>query len=110
MDVFIAPIREDGLLGLDFLQAQSYALCANSGLKLDNRKYKTIIQKVSLRAIRTLCKETIILPACIVKCLYRENVQKILVSQNTDWLCQYATVKTRFKLLDVHWWILINLI
>ena len=62
-DVFVAPIREDGLLGLDFLQAHNYNLGAEFGLKLNKKKYKTVIEKVPLRAIRIRCKETVILPA-----------------------------------------------
>ncbi|MCG7870380.1 MAG: hypothetical protein JAY74_28925 [Candidatus Thiodiazotropha taylori] len=96
-DVFIAPIREDGLLGLDFLQAHNYVLCANSGLKLNNKKYKTIIEKVSLRAIRILCKETVILPACsemVIPGECAENfgkpkhglVMPVCDSENTDYI------------------------
>ena len=63
-DVFVAPIREDELLGLDFLQAYNYVLGAEFGLKLNKKKYKTVIQKVPLRAIRIRCKETVVIPAC----------------------------------------------
>ena len=37
-DVFVAPIREDGLMGLDFLQAHNYVLGAEFGLKLNKKK------------------------------------------------------------------------
>ena len=48
---------------LIFLQAHNYHLGAEFGLKLNKKKYKTVIQKVPLRAIRIRCKETVILPA-----------------------------------------------
>ncbi len=60
---FVAPIREDGLLGLDFLQAHKYVLSAENGLKLNNRKYPTIIQKVNLRAIKVKCNGSVTVPA-----------------------------------------------
>ncbi|MCG8112852.1 MAG: RNase H-like domain-containing protein [Candidatus Thiodiazotropha taylori] len=80
-DVFVAPIREDGLLGLDFLQAHSYSLSSESGLKLNKRKYKTIIQKVHLRAVRVICKDTIVLPA---------NCEMVVPG-----MCPESTLKTR---------------
>ena len=63
-DVFVAPIREDGLLGQDFLQAHNFVIGAEFDLKLNKKKYKTIIQKVPLRANRIRCKDTVVLPAC----------------------------------------------
>ncbi len=39
-------------LGLDFLQANKYVLSADSGLRLNNKKYSTIVQKVPFRVIR----------------------------------------------------------
>ncbi|MCG8033309.1 MAG: DDE-type integrase/transposase/recombinase [Candidatus Thiodiazotropha taylori] len=77
-DVFIAPIREDGLLGLDFLQAHNYVLGAESGLKLNKKKYKTVIQKVPLRAIKIRCKETVVLPA------YSEVIVSGECAENVD--------------------------
>ena len=62
-DVFIAPIREDGLLGLDFLQNHNYALSALSGLKLNKKRYSTNVHRVPYRAIRVTLKEETILPA-----------------------------------------------
>ena len=47
-DFCLAPIREDGLIGLNFLQANDYAMGAKSGLRLNNRKYETVVEKVPL--------------------------------------------------------------
>ena len=47
-DVFVAPIREDGLIGLDFLQIHDYVLGAKTGLRLNNRKYTTFIERCHL--------------------------------------------------------------
>ena len=80
-DVFIAPIREDGLLGLDFLQAHNYVLGAEFGLKLNKKKYKTVIQKVPLHAIRIRCKETTVLPACSEVIISGECVEKTALPQ-----------------------------
>ncbi len=60
---FVAPIREDGLLGLDFLQAHSYVLSAENGLKLNKKKYPTLVQKVNLRAITVKCNGSVAIPA-----------------------------------------------
>ena len=51
------------LIGLDFLQTLEYMLGAKAGLRLDNRKYDTIIEKVPLRAVRVICQEDVIVPA-----------------------------------------------
>ena len=61
--VFIAPIRDDGLLGLDFLQEHNFVLSAENGLRLNGKKCPTLIQKVPYRAIRVCCKETVVVPA-----------------------------------------------
>ncbi len=44
---FIAPIREDGLLGLDFLQAHNYVLSAESGLRLNKKNTPHIFRKLT---------------------------------------------------------------
>ena len=62
-DFCVAPIREDGLIGLDFLQANDYVMGAKSGLRLNNRKYETVVEKVPLRAVRVICKENVTVPA-----------------------------------------------
>ncbi len=61
--VLHSPYQEDGLLGLDFLQANKYVLSADSGLRLNNKKYSTIVQKVPFRVIRVSCQQTLCLPA-----------------------------------------------
>ena len=67
-DVFVATIREDGLLGLDFLHNFDYNPSKN-GLKLKGKKYETVIENVPLRAVRVICNKDIVLPAqseCLV--------------------------------------------
>lgn len=86
---FVAPIREDGLLGLDFLQAHNYVLSAESGLKLNKKKYPTLIEKVSMRAIRIRCDGTVTIPAfseAIIEGEADEEIQSIygLVSPVKD--------------------------
>jgi len=61
-DVFVANIREDGLLGLDFLHNFNYNLNKH-GLKLNGKKYDTVIENVSLRAVRVTCNKDFVLPA-----------------------------------------------
>ena len=56
-DVFVAPIREDGLIGLDFLLFHDYVLGEKTGLLLNNRKYTNFIEKVPFRAVRVMCRE-----------------------------------------------------
>ena len=62
-DFCVAPIREDGLIGLDFLQCHDYMMGAKSGLKLNNKKYDTIVEKVPLRAVRVICRDDVLVPA-----------------------------------------------
>jgi len=61
--VFVAPIREDGLLGLDFLQEHNFALSAEKGLRLNGKKCPTIVEKVPYRAVRVQSTETVVIPA-----------------------------------------------
>lgn len=62
-NMLVAPIREDGLIGLDFLQFHDYVLSAKSGLRLNNRKYMTVTESVPFRAVRVTCKEEVTVPA-----------------------------------------------
>ena len=62
-NMLVAPIREDGLIGLDFLQFHDYVLSAKSGLRLNNRKYRTVTESVPFRAVRVTCKEEALVPA-----------------------------------------------
>jgi hypothetical protein len=67
--VFVAPIHEDGLIGLDFLYENNYQLGVQSGLKLNGRKCKTFIERVPLRAVRICCASKTIIQAnseCII--------------------------------------------
>ena len=38
-DFCVAPIREEGLIGLDFLKCHDCVMGTKSSLKLNNRKY-----------------------------------------------------------------------
>ena len=62
-NMLVAPIREDGLIGLDFLQFHDYVLSAKSGLRLNNRKYRMVTESVPFRAVRVTCKEEATVPA-----------------------------------------------
>ena len=46
-------------------------------MKLNKKKYKTVIQKVPLRAIRIRCKETVVLPACSEVIVPGESVDRV---------------------------------
>ena len=62
-DMFIAPIKDDGLLGLDFLQNHNYSLSAKNGLRLKNRKCATILKKSQVTVNRVLCRDNVVIPA-----------------------------------------------
>lgn len=62
-DMLVAPIREDGLIGLDFLQFHDYVLGAKTELRLNNRKYTTVVERVPFRAVRVICREEVTVPA-----------------------------------------------
>jgi len=67
--VFIAPIREDGLIGMDFLHINDYQLSARKGLRLNNKKISTIIERVPLRAVRITTNSRITIPGnteCVI--------------------------------------------
>ena len=53
-DIFVATIREDGLIGLDFLQHFNYNL-NKDGLKLNGKTCDTFLQYVPLRAMCVAC-------------------------------------------------------
>ena len=57
-DVLVAPIREDGFIGLDLLQFHDYVLGEKRGLRLNNRKYTTFNEKVPFRAVRVIVVST----------------------------------------------------
>lgn len=60
---FIAPISEDGLLGLDFLQENNFNLSADQGLRLNKKKYPTQMQTSVYRAVRVKCSKSVVVPA-----------------------------------------------
>ena len=51
------------MIGLDFLQFHDYVLSAKSGLRLNNRKYRTVTESVPFRAVQVTCKEEATVPA-----------------------------------------------
>ena len=61
--VYIAPIREDGLIGMDFLMENDYQLSAKSGLKLNGKKCRTFFHKTPLRAVRVTVGQKVKIPA-----------------------------------------------
>ena len=62
-DMYIAPIVEDGLIGMDFLFANNYELGSRHGLRLNGRGVPTESQLVNIRAARlTLLEDTDIPP------------------------------------------------
>jgi len=67
--VFVAAIREDGLIGMDFLHMNDYQLSARNGLRLNNRKVSTVVEKVPLRAVRITTNSRIKIPGnseCVI--------------------------------------------
>ena len=75
-DMYVAPIRENGLLGLDFLYAQNYSLSAEKGPKLNGKKVHTVIQTVPLRAVHVSVKYETVIPAnsqCVFECCTYEG-------------------------------------
>jgi len=64
--VFVAPIREDGLIGMDFLYDFDYQL---SGLRLNGKRCATFVEKIPLRAVRVTSRAKVKIPAnseCII--------------------------------------------
>lgn len=61
--MYIAPLAEDGLLGMDFLYAHDYVLGARTGLKLNGRKVPTQITDSPLCAKRVTMAADTVIPA-----------------------------------------------
>ena len=59
--VLIAPIEEDGLLGMDFLFAQNFELSIK-GLKLNGQQVATDIEGISLNHVRVSVREDTVIP------------------------------------------------
>ena len=59
--MLIAPIEEDGLLGIDFLFAQNFVLCIR-GLKLNGQEVTTEVEGISLDYVRVSVREGAVIP------------------------------------------------
>ena len=60
--VLVAPIQEDGLLGMDFLFAQNFKL-SRKGLKLNGHKVKTITEGLNLEDVAVCVNKDTVIPA-----------------------------------------------
>ncbi|KAK3088259.1 hypothetical protein FSP39_016699 [Pinctada imbricata] len=68
-DIYVAPIREDGLLGLDFLYYHNFTIGTKNGFRLNGRKYPSQIQIAPFGISRVTCETKAIIPKnsqCIV--------------------------------------------
>ena len=61
--MYVAPIAEEGLLGMDFLCANDYELGARYGLKLNGQQIYTEDRDLAIRVARVTLQEDIIVPA-----------------------------------------------
>ena len=61
-DVLVAPISDGGLLGMDFLSANSFVF-SNEGLRLNGLPVKTEISEALTRARRVTVKHKTVIPA-----------------------------------------------
>ena len=62
-DMYVAPIREDGLLGLDFLFKNNFSLGTNHGLRLNGKKYPTVIETAPYGIARVKSKDCVTVPS-----------------------------------------------
>ena len=62
-DMYVAPLREDGLLGLDFLYEHNYSLGREQGMKLNGKCVHCEVQGVSPQVIRVMLKSDTVVPA-----------------------------------------------
>lgn len=68
--MLVAPNRDDGLIGLDFLQFHDYVSCAKTGLRLNNQRFRTVVERVPFRAVQITCKKDVTVTAnseCILQ-------------------------------------------
>ena len=68
-EMYVAPIAEEGLIGMDFLYAHDYVLSARAGMKLNGRKVATEVQNATCRALNVATRADTVVPAnsqCIV--------------------------------------------
>ena len=61
--MYIAPIQEDGLVGMDFLYYNDYALGAKTGLKLNGKKIHTVKNVDAMGALRVVAASRQLIPA-----------------------------------------------
>ena len=69
-DMFVAPIREDGLIGLDFLYEHEFSLGVRNGFRLNGKKYPTIMQKLPVAVSRVMSRTTVTIPSNNEKVIY----------------------------------------
>ena len=60
-DMHVADIREDGIIGLDFLIEHNYTLGAETGLRLNRKRYPCVLEK-TLYNSNVVCLDTINVP------------------------------------------------
>ena len=60
-DMHVADIREDGIIGLDFLIEHNYTLGAKTGLRLNRKRYPCVLEK-TLYNSNVVCLDTINVP------------------------------------------------
>ena len=61
--IYVAPIAEEGLLGMDFLCANDYELGARYGLKLNGQQIYTEARDLAIHVARVTLPEDTIIPA-----------------------------------------------
>ena len=62
-DMYVTDIREDGLLGLDFLYNNHYVCGTDTGLRLNGKKFETFIHRAPFGVSRVACKVDMVVPA-----------------------------------------------
>ena len=78
-DMHVADIREDGIIGLDFLIEHNYTLGAKTGLRLNRKRYPCVLEK-------TLYNSNVV-------CLDTKNIIIIIIIPNlysTFIICAYV--------------------
>ena len=66
-DTFVAPIKEDGLLGLDFLCTQDYTM-NKLPLVLNQRKFPVAVTLGDVKAAQVTLKQDVVIPVVSVCC------------------------------------------
>ena len=68
-EMYVAPIAEEGLIGMDFFHAHDYILSARAGMKLNGRKVATEVQIATCRTMNVATRADTVVPTnsqCIV--------------------------------------------